>query len=130
LSRQQDKERAVIEILPQSTGKTIGFKISGKVNAEDYDVLLPRLDQAISAYEKINLLVLMGEFKGWSGLDAAKADYKMGTQQYRQVEKAAFIGEKKWQAWMVQIMDPFTSRTDERFFSLDELDKAWHWVLE
>ena len=120
----------MIEILPQSSDKTIGFKISGKVTAEDYDVLLPRLDEAISAHGKINLLVLMGDFKGWSGLDAAKADYKMGTQQYRQVEKAAFIGEKKWQAWMVKLMDPFTRRTDERFFNLDELDEAWQWVLE
>lgn len=120
----------MIEILPQSTDKTIGFKISGKVAAEDYDILLPRLDEAISAHGKINLLVLMGDFKGWSGLDAAKVDYKMGTQQYRQVEKAAFIGEKSWQAWTVKIMDPFTRRTEERFFEIDELDEAWQWVLK
>ena len=36
----------MIEILPQSTDKTIGFRISGKVAAEDYDVLLPKLDEA------------------------------------------------------------------------------------
>ena len=120
----------MIEILPQSSETCIGFKLSGKVTAEDYDVLLPRLDEAISAYGKINLLVVMGDFEGWAGLDAAKADFKLGTQQYRQVEKAAFVGEKKWQEWMVKIMDPFTRRTDERFFDLDRLEDAWQWIKE
>jgi len=120
----------MIEILPQSSETCIGFKVSGKVTAEDYDVLLPRLDEAISAHGKINLLVVMGDFEGWAGLDAAKADFKLGTQQYRQVEKAAFVGDKKWQEWMVKIMDPFTRRTDERFFDLDSMEDAWQWFKE
>ncbi len=70
----------------------------------------------------------MGDFKGWDGLDAAKADAKFGGgEQYRQFEKAAFIGQKKW---MVKIMDHFTRRTDERFFDADHLDDAWQWVLD
>ncbi len=40
----------MIEILLQSTGNSIGFKISGKVAAEDYDVLLPKLNEAISMH--------------------------------------------------------------------------------
>ena len=120
----------MIEILPKSTATTIGFKIEGKVTAEDYDVLLPKLDQAIDTHDKINLVIVMGDFKGWNGFDAAKADYKLGTHQYRQVEKAAFIGEKKWQEWMVKIMDPFTRRTEERFFALGEQEQAWQWALD
>ena len=120
----------MIEILPQSSETCIGFKVSGKVTAEDYDVLLPKLDEAISAYGEINLVVVMGDFEGWAGLDAAKADFKLGTRQYRQVEKAAFVGDKKWQEWMVKIMDPFTRRTDERFFDPDHLEDAWQWAKE
>jgi hypothetical protein len=41
----------MIEILPQSTERCIAFKVSGRVTAEDYDVLLPVLDNAISAWE-------------------------------------------------------------------------------
>lgn len=120
----------MIEILPRSTNTCIGFKVSGKVTVEDYGTLLPKLDEAIDAHGKINLLVQMGNFEGWGSLEAAKADFKMGTQQYRQVEKAAFIGDKRWQEWAVKIMDPFTRRTDERFFDLNEIDEAWQWVLE
>ena len=120
----------MIEILPQSTDTCIGFKVSGKVTSEDYDVLLPVLDKAISAHGKINLLVEMGDLKGWADLDAAKADFKLGTQQYRQVDRAAFIGDKKWQEWMVKMLDPFTRRTDERFFTFEQRDEAWRWVQE
>jgi hypothetical protein len=120
----------MIEILPQSTESCLGFKVSGKLTAEDYEVLIPQLDQAIAASGKINMLVVMGDFEGWAGLDAAKADFKLGTHQYRQVEKAAFVGDKKWQEWLVKIMDPFTRRTDERFFDLEQLDNAWQWIKE
>lgn len=120
----------MIEILPQSTETCIGFKVSGKVTSEDYDVLLPVLDDAISAHGQINLLAEMGDLKGWAGLDAAKADFKLGTQQYRQVEKAAFVGDEKWQEWMVKVFSLFTRRTHERFFKSEQLDEAWQWVLE
>jgi hypothetical protein len=119
----------MIQILPESTDTCIGFKISGKVTAEDYDTLLPKLDEAIAAHGKINLLVLMEDFEGWVGFDAAKADFKFGTHQYRQVEKAAFVSDKKWLEWSVKIMDPFTSRTVEKNFEPDQLEEAWAWIL-
>jgi hypothetical protein len=120
----------MIEILPQSSETNIGFKVSGKVTLEDYDVLLPKLDEAISVHGKINLLVMIDDLEGWKGMDAAKADFKFGTHEYRQVERAAFVGDKKWQEWMVKIMDPFTRRTDERYFEVDQLDDAWQWIKE
>ena len=120
----------MIEILPESTDTCIGFKISGKVVAEDYDVLLPKLDQAIAAHGHINLLVLMEDFEGYDGIDAAKADFQFGAHQYRQVEKAAFVSDKKWLERVVKIMDPFTRRTKEKNFEPHQLDEAWAWILE
>ena len=120
----------MFEILPESTAACIGFKISGEVEAEDYENLLPKLDAAIAAHGKINLLVVMEDYEGFDGLEAAKADFHFGTQQYRQVEKAAFVSDKKWMGRMVKIMDPFTRRTDEKTFGPDQLEAAWAWILE
>jgi hypothetical protein len=120
----------MLEILPESTETCIGFRVRGELTTEDYDGFLPKLDEAIAAQGKINLLMDMSDFEGWAGLDAAKADYKFGTQQYRQVEKAAFIGHKKRQKWAVKIMDPFTRHTNERFFEPDQLEDAWLWIKE
>ena len=83
----------MFELLPESTENTIGFRMSGKLLAEDYDVLLPRLDAAIAAHGKVNLLVLLEDIDVWEGLDAAKADFRLGTQQYRHVQRAAFVGK-------------------------------------
>ncbi len=119
----------MIEILSESTETCIGIKISGKVTVEDYDTLLPVLDEAIDAHGSINLLVLMEDFEGWDRIEAAKADFKFGTHQYRKVEKAAFVSDKKWLEWSVKIMDPFTRRTKEKNFEPDQIDEAWAWVL-
>ena len=119
----------MFEILPESTDTCIGFKISGEVNAEDYDTLLPKLDEAISAHGKINLLVVLEDFEGYDGFDAAKADFQFGTHQYRQVEKAAFVSDKKWLERVVKIMDPFTRRTKEKNFKPHQIEQAWAWVL-
>lgn len=118
----------MFELLPESTDTCIGFKISGEVTAEDYDTLLPKLDGAIAAHGKINLLVLIEDFK-FEGFEAAKDDFKFGTHQYRQVEKAAFVSHKRWLEWTVKIMDPFTRRTKEKIFEPDQLQEAWAWVL-
>ena len=66
----------MFELLPESTDHSIGFKISGKVTADDYSELLPRLDAAIAAHETINLVIVVEDFDGYDGLDAAKADFE------------------------------------------------------
>ncbi|MES0360826.1 MAG: STAS/SEC14 domain-containing protein [Anaerolineales bacterium] len=118
----------MIELLPESTGTCIGFKISGKVTAEDYQTLVPIVDEAIAAHGSLNLLVLMEDFKA-EDFEAAKADFHFGTHQYRQVEKAAFVSDKKWMEWIVKIMDPFTRRTKEKNFEPDQIEEAWAWIL-
>ncbi len=118
----------MFEFLPESTETCLGFKISGKVTAADYDALLPKLDEAIAAHGKINLLVLIEDFD-FEGFDAAKADFNFGTHQYRQVEKAAFVSDKKWLEWSIKIMDPFTRRTKEKNFEPEQLQEAWAWIL-
>jgi hypothetical protein len=118
----------MFEILPESTDTSLGFKISGEVTKADYDTLLPKVDEAIAAHGKINLLILVEDFD-FKGFDAAKSDFKFGTHQYRQVEKAAIVSDKKWLEWSVKIMDPFTRRTDEKTFEPDQLEEAWAWIL-
>jgi hypothetical protein len=68
--------------------------------------------------------------EGWEGLEAAKADFDFGTQQVREVGRAAFVGDKKWQKWVVKLTDPFTRCTKERFFDSAHLQEAWQWVKD
>ena len=118
----------MFEILSESTETCIGFKVSGKLATEDYEVLIPKLDEAIAAHGRINMLVLVEHLEGWDGLDAAKADFRLGTEQYRSVERCAFVSDKNWHKWVVKLMDPLTRRTKEAFFEPSQLEEAWAWV--
>ena len=118
----------MFEILPESTETSIGFKISGEVTKADYEALLPKLDEAIAAHGRINLLVVMEDFD-FKGFDTAIADFEFGSHQYRQVEKAAFVSDKKWMERLVKIMDPFTRVVEEKTFGPDQMEEAWAWVL-
>ncbi len=118
----------MFEILSESTATCIGVKVSGKVTGKDYEGFMAKVDEAIKAHGKINMLLLMEDFQGPADLDAAKADFKFGTGQYRQVERCAFVGDKGWYKWVVKIMDPFTRRTEEKFFEPSQLQEAWDWA--
>ena len=118
----------MFEILDDSTESCIGFKVSQKVTGKDYEGLMSKLDTAIEAHGNINLLVLIQDFQGPADLDAAKADFKFGTGQYRQVERCAFVSDKGWHKWVVKLLDPFTRRTEEKFFEPSQLEEAWAWA--
>jgi hypothetical protein len=118
----------MFEIMSESTETCIGVKVSGKVSGKDYEIFMSKLDEAIEAQGKINMLMLIQDFQGPADLDAAKADFKFGTNQYRQVERCAFVSDKNWFRWVVKLMDPFTRRTAEEFFELSQLQEAWAWA--
>lgn len=118
----------MFELLPESTDDCFGFKVSGKLTAEDYAELMPKIDKAIAARGRINMLVLLDQLEGTEGPGVIKADFDFGTQQYRHVERCAFVSDKKWFKWVVKLMDPFTRRTDEKFFEPAELEQAWAWA--
>lgn len=120
----------MIELLPESTGACLGFKLSGKVTDKDRDAILPKFDEAVAAYGKINVLYLMVDFEGWEGLEAGRDGFRLVGERYHQVEKAAFVGEEKWQEQFVRIVDPITWHTEERFFEHAQLEEAWAWIKE
>jgi hypothetical protein len=118
----------MFEILNDSTETCIGVKVSEKVTGKAYEDLLSKLDAAIETHGKINMLLLIQDFQGPADLDAAKADFKFGTGQYRQVERCAFVSDTSWHKWVVKLLDPFTRRTEEKFFEPSQLQEAWAWA--
>ena len=67
----------MLEFLPESTGACLGFKMSGKVTEKERHAMLPKLDEAIAAHGKINLLYLMVNFEGWEGFDTGDPDFRL-----------------------------------------------------
>ena len=116
----------MITKLEQSTGNTIGYKISGTVTKEDYTVMVPEVEALIDQEGDINMLLDLSEFH-WEKISAWGADMKFGSTYRKKIDKMAIVGDKKWQQWLTHLVDPFYAREAE-FFHTDDVDAAWAWL--
>jgi hypothetical protein len=122
-------ERApMIEPLPQSFGKTLGFKISGKLHDDDYKRFVPMVDDAIAKDGKVRLLAQFEDFQGWD-IRALWDDIKFSTTHCLKIERIALVGDKKWEEWMAKVCKPFTMAKIKYFDAAQSAD-AWSWLAE
>ena len=118
----------MIETLEQSSGKVIGFKLSGKLHDDDYARFQPEVESAIEAAGKVRLLAQFHDVHGWD-LEALWDDVKFSTKHCADVERVALVGDKQWEEWMAKVCKPFTL-AKVRYFDAGEIDSAWKWLRE
>jgi hypothetical protein len=126
LSRDCKEVTTMIEKLPMSSGKVLGFRLSGKLHDEDYQTFVPLVEEALAAEGKLSLLAQLEDFHGWD-MHAAWDDLKLGLKHYSDFERLALVGDEKWEEWMARIAKPFT-KAEVKYFGKDDLDDAWRWV--
>ena len=105
----------------------IVITVSSTLTKEDYETLMPRLEQEAQRHEKLCLVWEMHDFS-WQP-DAALADLKLDAKLNSEVSKLAMIGEASWQDWMTKLSKPFASG-ELRYFDKSERDAAYAWIRE
>jgi hypothetical protein len=116
----------MLEKLSQSSESIVGYKVIGKVTAEDYQQLDPEVQALVNQYGKVGLLLDLQELAG----EEAKAwlpDLKFGRQFHDKIAKMAIIGDKRWEEWLTAFADLFYAK-QAKFFKPDETEKAWAWL--
>ncbi len=100
--------------------------IKGKLTHEDYQKLIPLIENAIVGVKepKIKVLVDAREFEGWE-LRAAWDDLKFGLKHNKEFTKLAFVGDKEWEKYAIKISNWFMSGEMKYF---DSMDKAVEWL--
>ena len=100
----------------------------GKLTHQDYEVIIPVVERAISASKdkELDILVDMRDFDGWE-LEAMVDDFKLGLELKDIFNKMAVVGDKKWEKWSVEAMSHLT-KGQMRFF--EDYDEAYRWILE
>ncbi len=68
------------------------------------------------------------DFHGW-GLHAAWDDVCLGLKPYRDFDRIAMVGGRKWERWLAAIWKSFTT-AKVRYFGVSEADAAWKWIGE
>lgn len=118
----------MIEQLPRSSDKRLGFKMSGKLHDQDYAQFVPLVDAAVAKYGKVRLLAQFHDFHGWDP-HALWDDIKFSSTHCLEIERIAMVGEKTWERWMTSVCKPFTM-AKIRYFDIAEIDQAWAWLEE
>jgi hypothetical protein len=118
----------MIEQLPETSGKVLAFKMSGKLHDEDYKTFVPLVDAAIAKEGKVRLLAQFEDFHGWD-MHALWDDIKFATTHCAKIERIALVGDRKWEEWMAKVCKPFTLATI-RYFDASQVDAAKAWLAE
>ncbi len=118
----------MIDQLPESSGKILGFQLSGKLHDEDYKRFVPLIDTQAASDGKVRLLAQFHDFHGWD-LHALWDDIKFSTTHCTKIERIALVGDKKWEAWMAKVCKPFTM-AKIRYFDAADINAAWEWLKE
>lgn len=118
----------MITPLEKSSGRILGFKMSGKLHDQDYQQFVPAVESAVKAHGKVRLLAQFHDFQGWD-LHALWDDIKFSTQHCADIERIALVGDKKWEEWMAKICKPFTL-AKLHYFDVKDINSAWKWLEE
>jgi hypothetical protein len=116
----------MLERYDESSGSVVGYKVVGKVTAEDYQQLEPEILGLLDEYDAVCLLLDLQAFAG-EEVKAWLPDLRFGHHFHDKIDKMAIVGDKRWEKWLTALADPFYAK-DAQFFHSDETDKAWAWL--
>ena len=119
----------MIEKLKDSHGPAFGFKVTGKLTADDIAGLTRQIDEAIQEHKKpIGILADLSEMEGatWG----ARWDEMRFLQTHTDhIARLAVVSNDKWED-IVEMMAVATAAMQAQtlYFQVSEIHHAWHWV--
>jgi len=111
-----------------ASGKQVEVRLSGKLTKEAYEKLVPVVDRQIKEFGKLRILLILDDFHGWT-LGAMWEDTKFDLAHWRDIERLAIVGDKKWEQGMATFCKPFTA-AKINYFDHTKLDEARKWIAE
>lgn len=120
----------MIEIMPETEGKTLVIKATDMLTSQDYeDIFIPQLRQQIDQFGKISVVIYLDEnFTGWE-LGAAWDDALFGLQHRHDFEKIALVCDLKWVVWATKI-GAYFMEGQVATYTAKEFQKAVAWVKQ
>ena len=117
-----------VEFHETDEGKVLTIKAVGKLSKEDYEAFVPKVENLIKRFGKIRILFEMKDFHGWD-VGALWQDLKFDIKHFKDIERLALVGDKKWEKGMSIFCKPFTT-AKVKYFDVKEAETARDWVTE
>jgi len=116
----------MIKEIPINESHIFAFEISGKLVAEDYNILMPRLERLLKKEGRISLLIKLENFDGWT-LKALWEELKVGFEHNKDFLRIAFVGSSFFEKILTEIGDLLMAAEIEHF---DNESDALNWLRE
>ncbi|MHB8896647.1 MAG: SpoIIAA family protein [Candidatus Geothermincolia bacterium] len=117
----------MVEVLQASTEQCVVVKFGGRISGEEYKTFLEAVDGRLKVRERISMVADLSEFEFYGDFESFKEDFHFGTHEYRKIERAAFVGNRKWIDLFLKLSGPFY-KAEEKHFVSGELDDAIAWA--
>ena len=114
------------KVMEETRDNLVGLRITGKLDAQDYQALKPMMDQVVDEHGTIRMLIDLEGFEGWT-LRGLLQDLKVDVEYNDVMEKIAIVGEKKLEELVSKASAPFF-KGDLKWFEKNEIDAAWEWL--
>jgi hypothetical protein len=115
-----------LKIGDKHEGNQVEVTVKGKLAKEDYDLFVPAFEAAVAAAGKLRLLFIMDDFHGWEA-GALWADIKFDLKHFKDIERLAMVGDRKWEKGMSVFCKPFTT-AKIRYFDKSRINDARAWL--
>ena len=116
-----------VELVESPDGSILEVQVTGKLSKEDYEHFVPRTEQMME-HGKIRILFSMHEFKGWD-MGALWEDIKFDLKHFKDIERLAIVGDKKWEHGMALFCKPFTTAKTQ-YFDQTDIEQARTWLAQ
>jgi hypothetical protein len=120
----------MIEALKESHGPAFGFKVVGKLTADDIAALTLELDRAIAANgnKPMGVLADLTAMHGATWL-ARWDEMRFLRHHTDTIARLAIICDEQWEeAAEMAVVTAGGLQAEARYYRSDELTHAWHWV--
>ena len=118
----------MLELMDESDRDVLAVRAHGVLTQGDYqDVLIPHVETALAATDRIRVLFLMDEtFQGWDAR-AAWLNTRLDLRHRRHFDKVAIVGAPTWEQWCTKLADLLIAG-EIKTFTHDQLSQAWAWL--
>ena len=112
--------------LPASSGNTLGYRIAGKLDAEDITMVQLDVERALANHDEINMLMAFDDFEGMTRKGLA-ADFHFASEYRHRINKLAVVGGGFAADLLKFGAAPLNSWN---FAEFETADEAWAWLVD
>ena len=116
-----------VELVESPDGRMVEVQVTGKLSKEDYEYFVPRTEKLMQN-GKVRILFSMHEFSGWE-MGALWKDITFDIKHFKDIDRLAMVGDKKWEHGMAMFCKPFTT-AKLQYFDQNEIEQARTWLAE